>query len=158
MNLQDACPRWWEAVERRLWHHPQVMRDWSAAAYLRLGALYLVLALPGVVALVSGRLLASRDPNLLLSLFAPLPGALFLLFGGGRLRRNGRSAVAVRLGSLAVFFAAVLGLSWLGVRAGVEPLMTSVRFCAMAASYLTFLALGFLVAAAVQRGATSETS
>jgi hypothetical protein len=134
------------------------MRDWSARAYFRVGALYLLIAVPGVVALASGRLFATRDPNLLLSLFAPIPAALFLLFATGRLRRGGRSAIAVRLGALAVFFAGVLGLSWLGVRAGAEPLMTSVRFCAMVASYLTFLALGFLVAAAVHRGATPENS
>jgi len=120
------------------------------AHYTRLGLAYVLLSVPSWALLLAGRLFEGRNPHLLLAL-AGLPlGALFLLFGRGRLRGNTQSAVAVRLGAMAVFLVIVLLGSLLVARAaGVEQLMTSVLFCGMAASYLSLVALGLLIAAVV---------
>ncbi len=127
------------------------MDPWKPIAYVRVGALYVLASLPGWVALVAGRLLEGRDPNLLLSLGGLPVGILFILFGVGRLTRNGKSEVAVRIGLIASSLIVFGVVSWLAMQGGWQGFEISVRFCTMAASYLSLIAVGFLVAALVTR-------
>lgn len=117
--------------------------------YLISGALYVACGLPALGLLIAGKLLGMRNGYLLLSL-ATLPlGALLLAFGTGRLTPNSRSEIGVRVGYIGLAFVLFLLGSWIGVQAGVEPLMTSVWFCAMASSYIALVTMVLLIAAVV---------
>ncbi len=113
----------------------------SPRAYLRAGVLYLILALPGIAALLAGRLFASRDIHLLASLLGVPLGTLFLLFGFRRPAPNRRSWYALRVAVLSLFFAFLLVASLGAVRLGAEAFATSAGFCLMAASYLGLVTL-----------------
>jgi hypothetical protein len=117
--------------------------------YLLAGALYVLLSLPGWTALLLGRLFASRNPYLLISLLGAPVGVLLLVFGMGRPSPNSRSGTAIRFAVLGLVFLLLALGSQVGVGAGVEPLKTSVAFCVMASSYLALVALVFLIAAVV---------
>jgi len=117
--------------------------------YAATGTFYLATAAPAWVLLVKGRLLEHRDPYLLLSLGALIPGGLFLGIGLGHLPCTGRTGVALRIAFLALCSAVILAASLFAVQAGAEPLLTAARFSAMAASYLTLIATVLLIRALV---------
>lgn len=124
--------------------------------YLVSGASFVVLSLPAWFFLLAGRLMDGRDPYLFLSLFwAPL-GILLIVFGLGKLARNSKSGIGVRIATMGLSFAVFMYGSKLGVKLGVESLGTSVVFCAMASSYLSLVAFVFLIAALAQRSAQNE--
>lgn len=123
----------------------------SQRTYLRIGVLYLILSAPGLVWLVTGGLLASRDIYLLTSLLGLPLGVLFVLFGIGKFPRNTRSWYAVRVAVLSLFFAILLVASLLVVRLGGVMFMTSARFCLMASSYLGLVTLVLGISAALRR-------
>lgn len=116
-------------------------------AYAATGVFYLGTGIPAWILLLQGRLLEHRDPYLLLSLGAILPGGLFLGIGLGRLPRTDRTGIAIRIAFLAICSAVILAGSLLVVAAGAEPFLTAARFSAMAASYLTIIAFVLLVRA-----------
>ena len=123
----------------------------SPRTWTRLGAIYVLLSLPGWGAFVLGRLFETRNAYLLFSLMGLPLGLLFLVFGRGLRPPVSRCGHAARVAFLALSFMAILFLSFAGVKLGLAKLMTAVQFCAMAASYLSLLALVFLVAALFQR-------
>lgn len=125
----------------------------SRRSYLIMGLIALAASLPSWILLVAGRLFTDRNPYLLLP-FSGIPaGILMLLFAAGRFPRIALSDHGFRVALLALGMG-VCGLgSWLGVRTGVEALLTANRFCATAASYLALLSFGLLTAAAL-RGKT----
>ena len=123
----------------------------SPRAYLISGALYLVSALPALGLLIAGKLLGMRNGYLLLSLIGVPVGMLLVAFGTGRVTTNSKSEIGVRVGYMGIAFLVFLLGSLIGVRMGVEPLMTSVVFCAMASSYIAIVAMVFLIAALVSR-------
>ena len=126
--------------------HPRVSRR----SYFILGFLALAACLPSVALLVTGRLFTDRDPYLLLP-FTGLPaGILLVLFAAGRFPRIPLSDHGFRVGLLALGVSVCALGSWLGVRTGVESLLTANRFCATAASYLALLSFGLLTAAALR--------
>ena len=122
----------------------------SRGAYLILGLFALAVSLPSWALLAAGQLFRDRNPYLLLP-FAAIPaGILLVLFAAGRFSRIPLSDHGFRVAILALGMG-VCGLgSWLGVRAGVESLLTAHRFCATAASYLALLSFGLLTAAALR--------
>lgn len=126
--------------------------------HMRLGVIYVLLSLPGWVAFVMGRLFETRNVYLLFSLMGLPLGLLYLVFGRGLRPPVSRSGHAVRVGVLALGFIAIMFLSLAGVKLGMEKLMTAVQFCAMAGSYLSLLALVFLVAALFQKPTTAPES
>jgi len=136
----------------------QDVRATRPIIYTRIGALYVLTSLPSWVLLAMGRLFEDRNPHLLIALGGLPLGAFFLLFGRGVLPVNSRSGIGARVASIGLFFAAVALASLLAVRAGAELLATAVLFSAMAASYLSLIAFGFLAAAALRRGAGPEES
>lgn len=123
--------------------------------YLFMGGLFLLASAPGWIALVLGTLFASRNPYLLMSFLGTPVGALLLVFGVRRIPPNAQSRIAVRFAILSLAFLAMALGSQLGVRAGFEPMKTSLGFCVMAASYLGLATLVFLVRALVRKGGGS---
>lgn len=123
--------------------------------YLFLGALFLLASLPGWVALIMGSLFASRNPYLLMAFLGTPLSALFLVFGLRRIPPNSQVRIAVRFAILSLAFLVMALGSELAVRAGFEPMRTSVGFCVMAASYLGLATLIFLVRALVRKGGGS---
>jgi len=119
--------------------------------YLTSGILYILVGLPGLMLLVLGRLFETRDPYLLISLLGIPLGILLVAFGLGKIGKNSRSDVGVRVGYIGLAFILCMLGSLAGVKLGVEPLMTSVVFCGTASSYLALVALVFLIVAAVSR-------
>ena len=117
----------------------------------RLGVIYVLLSLPGWGAFLLGRLFESRNVYVLFSLMGLPLGVLFLVFGRGIRPLVSRTGHAARVAVLALGFLAVMLLSRAGVELGAEKLQTAVAFCAMTSSYLSLLALVFLVAALFQR-------
>jgi len=115
--------------------------------YAATGAFYLGTCAPAWVLLLQGRLAEHRDPYLLLSLGAVLPGVLFVGIGVGRLPRTPRTGIALRIAFLALGFVVILAGALLVVAAGAEPFLTAARFSAMAASFLSLVALVLLVRA-----------
>ena len=113
--------------------------------YLATGALYILGAFPGAVFLLRGEFLGSVNPYLLLPLVGVLPGLLLVAAGLGRLPVGSRSGIGLRVAYIGISFTVFMMLSLAGVAAGVEPLGTSVVFCATAASYLALVSLVFLV-------------
>lgn len=125
--------------------------------YRIVGALCLFVSLPSWALLVLGRLAESRNPFYILPFVGTIPGALLLAFGSGGLRRSSLSDTGLRVAGIGLAFLVFLLGSWAGVALGVFPLMTSVRFCAMTASYLGLLATVLLTVAAV-RGRRLDTN
>jgi len=123
----------------------------SRRGYLISGVLYLVSALPALGLLIAGKLLGMRNGYLLLSMMGIPLGVLLLIFGTGRVTPNSRSEIGVRMGYIGIAFLVFLLGSLIGVRLGVEPLMTSVVFCAMASSYIAIVTMVFLIAAIAGR-------
>lgn len=119
--------------------------------YLSAGILYILVGLPGLVLLVTGRLIETRNPYLLLSLLGIPVGALLIAFGSGKVARNSKSDVGVRVGYIGLGFILCMLGSLAGVKLGVEPLMTSVVFCGTASSYLALVTLVFLAVGAFSR-------
>jgi len=114
------------------------------------GVLCLLASLPSWAFLLAGRLTESRNPFLLLPFTGVIPGVLLLGFGTGRLRITPLCDAGMRVAGIALAFVVCLLGSWAGVAMGVEPLMTSVRFCAMASSYLAILAAALLAVGAAR--------
>ena len=119
--------------------------------YLTSGILYILVGLPGFVLLVLGRLFETRNPYLLISLLGIPLGTLLIAFGSGKLGKNSKSDVGLRVGYIGLAFILFMFGSLAGVKMGVEPLMTSVVFCRTASSYLALVALVFLIVAVVSR-------
>ena len=129
------------------------MRTWKRASYTRIGVIYMLATLPALVMLVLGKLGEVRNPYLLLSLGGLPLGLLFVLVGLGRTRQNERTEIAVRIALIALTFVVCALLSVIGVKAGIEPLETSVLFSCMAASYISVITLGFMIAGLFKKDA-----
>lgn len=121
----------------------------KASGYTTAGATYFVLSLPALVALVQGRLLASRNPYLLFSILGLPMAAVFLALARGRIPRTSKADNALRVSVLGIGFAICGWGSWWGVHLGVEPLMTAVQFSATASTYLALVSLALIVAGVV---------
>jgi hypothetical protein len=79
-------------------------------------------------------------------------GILLVATGFGRFPRNRRSGAAARFAVLGFGFALCLYGALGAVAAGVPAFMTAVLFSGMAFSYLSLVALAFLVAARIAAG------
>lgn len=116
-------------------------------AYRNVGLLYLAAGLPGLQALILGRLGRGGDPYVALSLLALPIGALFLVFWRQPRRQATRSEHAVRLGGFALLQVAFGVGSRLVVGAGFDGFLTAYWFFGMFSSFLSLIAAGLLVAA-----------
>ena len=112
--------------------------------------LCLAASLPSWVLLAEGRLFTGRNPYLLVPFTGVPAGVMLLLYAMDRFQRTRLSDNGYRVALLAASVG-VCGLgSWLGVHTGVEALLTAMRFCVMAASYLALFSFAVLVAALIQ--------
>jgi len=122
----------------------------SRRSYGVMGVLCLVAGVPSWILLAQGCLFTGRDPYLLIP-FAGVPvGIMLMLFATDRFRRTGLSDNGFRVALIAGSVGFCGLASWFGMRAGAEALLTAVRFCGMAASYLAFFSFAVLIAAAAK--------
>jgi hypothetical protein len=124
---------------------------WKHPAYAGVGIVYIVGSLPGWFLLLTGGLAENRNPYLILSLPGLLLGGLFFAIGLGRLPRTKRAGTAIRVAFFALSFAFFALLFRGGVQMGEERFLTAVLFCAMAASYLSLVALVLLIVALLRK-------
>jgi hypothetical protein len=136
--LQDAPPA---AISRR--------------SYLVLGALCLAAGIPSWILLAGGRLFAGRDPNLLIPFSGVPAGLMLLLFAANRFHRTQLSDNGFRVALIAVSVGVCGVGSWIGARLGATALLTALRFCTVAASYLAFFSFGLLIVGAAKGKRTS---
>ena len=106
--------------------------------------------IPSWILLAQGHLFSGRDPYLLIP-FAGVPvGVMLMLFAAGRFHATRLSDNGFRVALIAVSVGFCGLASWLGAHAGAEALLTAVRFCAVAASYLAFFSFALLIGAAAK--------
>ena len=130
----------------------------SPTSYRIYGVFYLLAALPGVIALATGRIHPGpgSNPYVPLSLGGIPLGLLFLAFAADRFPRQYLSDVAVRVGAVGLFQLVCMAGAYGVVQTGREGFLTAYLFFGMATSFLALVAFVLLVTAAL-RGAPKDT-
>jgi hypothetical protein len=122
------------------------------------GVLYLLLAVPALVALASGTLKPGPGANAYLPLsLGGIPlGALYLAFSFDRFHRQYLSDTAVRVGAVGLLQLVFMGGAWLVIQSGRQGFLTAYLFFGMATTFLALTSLVLLIIAA-RRGPSQES-